>query len=113
MREDFSARTPNSAKCSGDSGLDTRVNGCPVLLDFRKRYVYSSNISDFDQVQEDDRVAIKGLDGLAPGKTVQLELNHADSSSHSFEVKHSLTVEQIEWFSVGSALNRIAVQQKS
>ena len=35
LREDFSARTPNSAKCSGDSGLDTRVNGCPVQLDFR------------------------------------------------------------------------------
>jgi hypothetical protein len=27
LKEDFSARTPYSAKCSGDSGLDTRVNG--------------------------------------------------------------------------------------
>ena len=71
------------------------------------------NPTDFDQVQEDDRVSIKGLDGLAPGKTVQLELSHADGSSHSFEVKHSLTAEQIEWFKAGSALNRIAVQQKS
>ena len=71
------------------------------------------NSTDFDQVQEDDRVSIKGLDGLAPGKTVQLELSHADGSSHSFEVKHSLTAEQIEWFKAGSALNRIAVQQKS
>ncbi len=71
------------------------------------------NPTDFDQVQEDDRVAIKGLDRLAPGKTVQLELGHADGSSHSFEVKHSLTAEQIEWFKAGSALNRIAVQQNS
>ena len=71
------------------------------------------NSTDFDQVQEDDRVSIKGLDGLAPGKTVPLELSHADGSSHSFEVKHSLTAEQIEWFKAGSALNRIAVQQKS
>jgi len=71
------------------------------------------NPADFDQVQEDDRVAVKGLDGLAPGKAVQLELSHADGSSHSFEVKHSLTAEQIEWFKAGSALNRIAVQHKS
>ena len=71
------------------------------------------NSTDFDRVQEDDRVAVKGLDGLAPGKTVKLELSHADGSSHSFEVKHSLTAEQIEWFKAGSALNRIADQQKS
>jgi aconitate hydratase len=71
------------------------------------------NSTDFDRVQEDDRVAVKGLDGLAPGKTVKLELSHADGSSHSFEVKHSLTAEQIEWFKAGSALNRIAVQLKS
>ena len=69
------------------------------------------NPTDFDQVQEDDRVAIKGLDGLAPEKTVQLELSHTDGSSHSFEVKHTLTAEQIEWFKAGSALNRIAVLQ--
>ncbi len=40
--EDFSARTPNSAKCSGDSEIDTRVSGYPVLLDFRIRVAYSS-----------------------------------------------------------------------
>jgi len=45
LREDFSARTPNSAKCSYGGELDTRVNGCPVLLDFRKRVVYSSYTS--------------------------------------------------------------------
>ena len=42
LKEDFSARTPNSTKCSDGGGLDTHVNGCPVLLDFRKRVVYSS-----------------------------------------------------------------------
>jgi hypothetical protein len=68
------------------------------------------NSTDFDRVQEDDRVAVKGLDGLAPGKTVELELSRDDGSSHSFEVKHSMTAEQIEWFKAGSALNRIAVR---
>jgi len=36
MKGDFSARTPNSAKCSYGGGLDTRVDGYPVLLDWRK-----------------------------------------------------------------------------
>ena len=31
LEEGFSARKPNSAKFSGDSEFDTRVNGCPVL----------------------------------------------------------------------------------
>ena len=42
LRENFSAKTPNSAKCSIGCGLDTRLNGYPVLLGFRKRVVYSS-----------------------------------------------------------------------
>jgi len=42
MRDDFLARTPNSAKYSYGGGLDTRVNGYPVLLDFRKSVAYSS-----------------------------------------------------------------------
>ncbi len=42
MRGYFSARTPNSAKCSYGGGLDTRVHSHPVLLNFRERVVYSS-----------------------------------------------------------------------
>lgn len=34
-----------TAKCRGDSGLDTRVNVSPIQLDFRNRVVYSSSTS--------------------------------------------------------------------
>ena len=47
LREDFSARTPNSAKCNGVREIDTRVNGCPALLDFRKRGVYSTILGHY------------------------------------------------------------------
>ncbi len=40
----------NSAKCSGDSGLDTRVNVCPIPWDFRKRVVYSSYTPGFPRL---------------------------------------------------------------
>lgn len=62
------------------------------------------NPADYDKVREGDRVSIKGLAGLAPGKTVQCVLKHTDGSSETIELKHSMTAEQIEWFKAGSAL---------
>jgi aconitate hydratase len=61
--------------------------------------------ADYDKVQQGDRVSILGLAALAPGKPVQVVLDHADGSSDRFEAKHSLNQEQIEWFRAGSALN--------
>ncbi len=69
------------------------------------------NAADYDKVQEDDRVAVRGLKTFAPNKPLRVELTHGDGSTESFEVKHTLTHEQIEWFKAGSALNRIAAQQ--
>jgi aconitate hydratase len=33
--------------------------------------------------------------------------NHADGTSHSFNVNHSYNAQQIEWFKAGAALNII------
>jgi aconitate hydratase len=67
--------------------------------------------ADYDLVQEDDRVALRGLTSLQPGSPVQVELSHADGSSDSFAVAHTLNAEQIEWFEAGSALNCIRAEQ--
>ncbi len=66
-----------------------------------------ANASDFDKVKEDDSVEITGLTALAPGRNLNLTLKHADGSSESFEVVHTLNQEQIDWFKAGSALNLI------
>jgi aconitate hydratase len=66
--------------------------------------------ADYDKVQEDDRVSITGLDALAPGGTLKVTLKHKDGSEDSFDVKHTLSAEQIDWFKAGSALNHIANQ---
>tara|TARA_B100000749_G_scaffold280887_1_gene279901 strand:+ start:146381 stop:148639 length:2259 start_codon:yes stop_codon:yes gene_type:complete len=68
------------------------------------------NPADYDKVQEKDKVAIRGLDGFAPGKNLTLELTHEDGSTDSFEVAHSFNAEQIEWFKAGSALNKLRAQ---
>ncbi len=63
--------------------------------------------TDYDKVQEDDRVDIVGLTNLAPGKGVRLILRHSDGSTDTMLLKHTLTAEQIEWFKNGSALNSV------
>lgn len=68
------------------------------------------NSADYDKVQTDDRVAIQGLTDLAPGRNLQVVLTHADGPKDSFEVAHTLSEMQIEWFKAGSALNMIADQ---
>ena len=66
-----------------------------------------ANPSDYDLIQEDDAIDILGLTEFAPGKPLQVVLNHADGSSHSIAVNHTYNEGQIEWFKAGSALNLI------
>ncbi|UCG34540.1 MAG: aconitate hydratase [Phycisphaerales bacterium] len=70
------------------------------------------NPDDYERVREDDRVNIKGVTDLAPGRNLTVTLKHGDGTSDSFEARHTLTAGQIEWFKAGSALNAIAARQK-
>lgn len=65
------------------------------------------NPSDYDLIQEDDRLDITGIAELSPGKDLRVTLHHADGSKNQFEVSHSYNENQIEWFKAGSALNLI------
>lgn len=64
-----------------------------------------SNISDYDQIEETDRVSLKGLSGLAPKAFVKAEVRKANGKVVAIDLKHSMTAEQITWFRAGSALN--------
>jgi len=66
-----------------------------------------ANPADYDKVQEDDDVAIKGLTEFTQGQPLTVELTHADGSIDTFEVNHTYNDLQIEWFKAGSALNKI------
>ncbi|MBF0107402.1 MAG: aconitate hydratase [Deltaproteobacteria bacterium] len=70
------------------------------------------NPSDYDKFQLNDRVSVVGLDTLAPKKPLTIVIRHEDGSESKIEVKHTLTVEQIQWFRAGSALNKIAAEIK-
>jgi aconitate hydratase len=61
--------------------------------------------TDYDKIQETDRISVRGLPALAPGRPLSMVLHHADGREDQVQVNHSLNVEQIEWFKAGSALN--------
>src|SRR5579863_8201491 len=63
--------------------------------------------ADYEKVQEDDTIAIKGLTTFAPGKQLTVVLTHKDGSEDTFAVNHTYNAQQIEWFKAGGALNII------
>lgn len=68
--------------------------------------------ADYEKVQEDDRIHIKGLDRLKPGSPVKVEIVHSDGQRDTIQTNHTMTDEQIEWFKAGSALNLIRKKER-
>jgi len=60
---------------------------------------------DYDKIEETDRISLLGLKDLAPGQGLRALLHHADGTTESIALKHTLNPEQIQWFRAGSALN--------
>lgn len=63
--------------------------------------------NDYDKIQEDDSIDIKGLITFTPDSQLTLVLNHSNGSSDTIKVNHTYNAQQIEWFKAGSALNLI------
>ena len=69
--------------------------------------------SDYDRIQEDDRIDILGLADFTEGQPLTLVLHHADGSEDRIQVNHTYNANQIEWFKAGSALNLIRQQAQA
>ena len=67
-----------------------------------------SDIADYDQIKEYDRINIVDLAGLRPGKSVKAVIKKQDGMTDEILLNHTLTEEQIGWFRAGSALNTIS-----
>ena len=102
------------------AAMEPRHLGCAAVIVKSFARIHETNLkkqgilpltfadpADYDKVQEDDRVSIRGLADLAPERPLTVELNHTGGEVDTFTVNHTLTTEQIEWFAAGSALNRI------
>lgn len=62
---------------------------------------------DYNKVRENDLISILGLTSFAPGKNLNLLLQHADGTNDMIEACHTYNETQIGWFKAGSALNYI------
>jgi aconitate hydratase len=66
-----------------------------------------SKASDYDLIDQDDRVSVTGLAHLAPGEPVTVVITKPGGKTATIRCLHSLTDEQIGWFKAGSALNAL------
>ena len=71
-----------------------------------------NNKLDYDKIQEDDTFNFIDLDLFQPGKQLQVELVH-NNSSEIILCNHTFNETQIEWFKAGSALNLIRSRQST
>lgn len=66
-----------------------------------------ANEADYDKIQENDSIDIKGLATFAPNVPLTIVLNHADGTSEEILANHTYNEQQVEWFKAGGALNII------
>jgi len=66
-----------------------------------------SNESDYDLIQENDRISFIDLKDFSPSRHLKVRLRHDDGSYDVIKLNHSYNSSQIEWYNLGSALNLI------
>ncbi len=65
-----------------------------------------ANPADYEKIQEDDRLSIRGLKEFNPDRELFLEITGSQrDGGETIPLKHSYNTEQIKWFQAGSALN--------
>jgi len=65
------------------------------------------NEQDYDLIQEDDTFNVLDLNKFDQGKSLSIEVVHADGTKNIIETNHTYNKSQIKWFKEGSALNLI------
>ena len=103
------------------AAMEPRFRGCVLALARSFARIHETNLkkqgvlaltfadpADYERIGEDDRVAVRGLADLAPGRPVTVEVTAPGGAVWAFEGCHTLSGEQIDWFRAGSALNIIS-----
>jgi aconitate hydratase len=68
--------------------------------------------SDYEKIQEDDRIDFTDLTAFAPGKPLDAGAQPQGRQLRHHQVNHTYNAPQIEWFKAGGALNEIRASQK-
>ena len=102
------------------AAMEPRFRGCRVVLVKSFARIHEANLkkqgilpltffdkSDYEKIEQNDKITIINLEEISPGSTVTVTLQKEDGSSVNIIANHSLSDEQIKWFESGSALNYI------
>ena len=106
------------------AAMSPRWLGCKVAITRSFARIHQSNLkkqgilpltfanaADYDLIEATDKISVHGLAAIAPGQPLMATLHHADGSTATITLNHTLNAEQIGWFKAGSALN--ALNQKA
>lgn len=64
-----------------------------------------ANPADYEKIEEEDLLEIRGLTHFSPGNSLTLVVTHKNNKVEQIPLKHTYNEGQIEWFKAGSALN--------
>ncbi|HEU5083221.1 MAG TPA: aconitate hydratase [Acidimicrobiales bacterium] len=102
------------------AAMEPRFRGCVAVFARSFARIHETNLkkqgvlaltfadpADYDKIGEDSTIDIVGLADLTPDVPVTVRVNQPGGGVDEFQVTHTLSPEQIEWFKAGSALNII------
>ena len=102
------------------AAMSPRYLGCKAVIVKSFARIHETNLKkqgilpltfakpgDYDSFEQSDRVTIRGLSALAPGKPVDVVIHKPGGQTVALQCDHTLTDEQIGWFRAGSALNAL------
>jgi aconitate hydratase len=102
------------------AAMSPRYLGCKVVMVRSFARIHETNLkkqgilpltfakaSDYDLFEQADRVSVRGLGALAPGKPVEVVIHKPGGKTVAIQCLHTMTDEQIGWFRAGSALNAL------
>ena len=102
------------------AAMSPRYLGCKAVIVKSFARIHETNLKkqgilpltfakpgDYDSFEQSDRVTIRGLSALVPGKPVDVVIHKPGGKTVALQCNHTLTDEQIGWFRAGSALNAL------
>ncbi|RMJ16295.1 hypothetical protein CDV36_004078 [Fusarium kuroshium] len=110
------------------AALQPRHLGCVAIIAKSFARIHETNLKkqgvlaltftdeeDYNHVNSSDRITIHGVADLEPGKTLTVRVLPTGKGEEGWttQVRHTMSLEEIEYFRAGSALNLMANRKKS
>jgi aconitate hydratase len=99
------------------AAMEPRLRGCVTVIARSFPRLHETNLkkhgilplvfgdpATYDEIGENDRISVLGLESLAPGAPVRCLIRRPDGATRDFSCTHTLSDTQIAWFRAGGSL---------